>query len=306
MDMPATKEAVRELSERWPKAGAKLVEDKANGPAVIQELKHDVAGLIEVQPDGGKIARAHAASPMVESGNIYLPHPSIAPWVEDLIEETAAFPNGRYDDQVDALTQALNRLRSSGGVFRVPESQIVVDPFRIPGWPRGFGMAIQPHGVAALWGALDPGGTIYLYAEHQLPHAEPSENTRAIRQVGGWIPGVLSAGSLKGSKGARNSIAQIYRDAGLNIYAAHEGEEADVYQLWQMLAQNRIKVFASLAGFLAAYRTGDEEALLLLCCQALIRSRAFMRTEPVRQPRERWPYDFPFRPLRGPTAWMAG
>jgi hypothetical protein len=41
-------------------------------------------------------------------------------------------------------------------------------------------------------------------------------------------------------------------------------------------------VFASLAAFLTAYRTGDEEALLLLCCQAFVRSRAFMRTKPVK------------------------
>jgi predicted phage terminase large subunit-like protein len=306
LDMPATKEAVRMLSEAWPKAGAKLVEDKANGPAVIQELRHHVDGLIEVQPDGGKIARAHAVSPIVESGNVYLPHPSIAPWVEALIEETAVFPHGRHDDQVDALTQALNRLRQTSGIFRVPESQIVIDPFTIsPAWPRAFGMAIQPHGVAALWGARDEVGRIYLYAEHQLPHAEPSENARAIRRAGSWIPGVLSAGSLKGSNRARNSIAQIYREAGLKIYAAHDGEDADVYQLWQMLANNQIRIFASLAGFLGAYRTGDEEALLLLCCQALVRSRAFMRTQPVRQPRESDELDYPPRVFRGPLGWMA-
>ena len=121
--MPATKEAVRVLSGRWPKTGAKLVEDKANGPAVIQELKHDVGGLIEVQPEGGKIARAHAVSPLAEAGNVYLPHPAIAPWVEALIEEAASFPNGRHDDQVDAMTQALNRLRDRGGVYGLRNSK---------------------------------------------------------------------------------------------------------------------------------------------------------------------------------------
>src|SRR5713226_4774765 len=131
MDMPSTKEAVKQLSARWPKASAKLIEDKANGPAVIQELKHDVSGLIEVNPEGGKIARAHAVSPQVESGNIYLPHPAIAPWVEAFIEEAAAFPNGRNDDQVDAMTQALNRLRMNSSSFSVPETQIIVDPFLI-------------------------------------------------------------------------------------------------------------------------------------------------------------------------------
>ena len=129
--------------------------DKANGPAIIQELKHHIGGLIEVQPEGGKIARAHAVSPLAEAGNVYLPHPAIAPWVEALIEETASFPNGRHDDQVDALTQALNRLRDCGGVGRVAEEQIVVNPFTIPEtWPRGFGMAVDPNGVAALWGCL--------------------------------------------------------------------------------------------------------------------------------------------------------
>ena len=76
MDMPATKDAVKHFSQQWPKAVAKLVEDKANGPAVIQELKHDLAGLIEVNPEGGKIARAHGVSPQIEPGNVYLPHPA--------------------------------------------------------------------------------------------------------------------------------------------------------------------------------------------------------------------------------------
>ena len=154
MDMPATKDAVKRLSQQWPKATAKLVEDKANGPAVIQELQHHLAGLIEVNPEGGKIARAHAISPQIESGNVYLPHPAIAPWVEGFIEECASFPNGRYDDQVDAMTQALNRLRTNPGVFSIPESQFVVDPFPISNaWPRAFGMVVTPNGVAALWGA---------------------------------------------------------------------------------------------------------------------------------------------------------
>ena len=48
-------------------------------------------------------------SPLIEAGNVYLPHPQLAPWVNDLIEECAAFPNGAHDDQVDAMTQALLR-----------------------------------------------------------------------------------------------------------------------------------------------------------------------------------------------------
>ena len=193
MDMPATKEALKELSRRWPKAAAKLIEDKANGPAVIQELQHELSGLIEVNPEGGKIARAHAVAPQIESGNVYLPHPAIASWVEAFIEEAAAFPNGRNDDQVDAMTQALNRLRTANGLFSVPESQIVVNPFAIPqSWPRAFAMVVTPAAVGALWGASDASGTIFLYAEHLLGHPEPSQNAIAIRKPGSWIPGVLN------------------------------------------------------------------------------------------------------------------
>ena len=55
------------------------------------------------------MARAEAVSPLIEAGNIYLPHPLYAPWVADLIEECVAFPNGAHDDQVDAMTQILLR-----------------------------------------------------------------------------------------------------------------------------------------------------------------------------------------------------
>jgi predicted phage terminase large subunit-like protein len=105
-------EAIRALSAKWPLARNKLVEDKANGSAVIQMLRHEIGGMIAVEPGGGKIVRANAASPQIESGNVYLPHPLRAHWVEDFIEECAAFPQGRYDDQVDAMSQALLRTRS--------------------------------------------------------------------------------------------------------------------------------------------------------------------------------------------------
>jgi predicted phage terminase large subunit-like protein len=121
MDMPKTLQAIRALSERWPEAWTKLIEDKANGPAVVAALRHEIAGLIAVNPDGGKVARAQAVSPQCESGNVYLPHPTIAPWVDGLIDESAGFPNAAHDDQVDSLSQALNRLTRSSGVMGLVE-----------------------------------------------------------------------------------------------------------------------------------------------------------------------------------------
>jgi predicted phage terminase large subunit-like protein len=112
LGFPETVAALKAMTKKWPKANLKLVEDKANGPAVIQALRHEIAGLVPITPDGGKVARAQAVSPQVESGNVYLPHPSIAPWVEAFVEECSTFPNGKYDDQVDQMSQALNRLRA--------------------------------------------------------------------------------------------------------------------------------------------------------------------------------------------------
>ncbi len=102
--------AVRTLSARWPQATLKLVEDRANGPAVINALRRKVPGMVPVQPDGSKEARAAAVSPFVEAGNVKLPAPEIAPWVDGLIEECQSFPRAAHDDRVDALSQALNRL----------------------------------------------------------------------------------------------------------------------------------------------------------------------------------------------------
>ena len=79
MDCPTTVKAVRELSQKWPGTLAKLIEDKANGSAVIQMLSNEIAGLLPVNPEGGKIARAAAVSPLIEAGNVYLPHPLYVP-----------------------------------------------------------------------------------------------------------------------------------------------------------------------------------------------------------------------------------
>jgi predicted phage terminase large subunit-like protein len=110
MDFVTTCQRFREFSAKWPQAVLKLVEDKANGTAVINALRRIVNGIVPEEPHGSKEARASAVTPLVEAGNVWLPSPEIAPWIGDLVEEAAAFPTGAHDDQVDTLSQALNRL----------------------------------------------------------------------------------------------------------------------------------------------------------------------------------------------------
>lgn len=118
MGITGTMQGIESLAAKWPNARAKCIEDKANGPAVIELLSNRVSGLIPVTPNGGKVARAQAVVAYLEAHNIFLPHPSIAPWVNDYIEEFISFPNAAHDDDVDAMTQAitqLDRLFGNGG-----------------------------------------------------------------------------------------------------------------------------------------------------------------------------------------------
>lgn len=115
LDFPATCRTVEALAAKWPQAYGKLVEDKANGPAVIAQLRSRVSGLIPVTPKDSKYARASAVAPFVEAHGVYLPNPSAAPWVADFVEEHAAFPNAAHDDQVDTMSQALSRLLGDQG-----------------------------------------------------------------------------------------------------------------------------------------------------------------------------------------------
>ena len=116
MGFTATLTAFRALSAKWPQASRKLVEDKANGPAVIDSLKHAVPGIIPVTPDGSKTARAYAVTTVFESGNVYLPHPASCPWVGDYVAELTQFPGAAHDDQVDATTQALRDMERRPGL----------------------------------------------------------------------------------------------------------------------------------------------------------------------------------------------
>ena len=127
-DFTVASREVRKFSQKWPQSKIKLIENKANGPAIVASLRHDISGLVEVNPVGGKLARASAVSPQIESGNVYLPDPELYSWVYDFIEECASFPHGAHDDQVDAMSQGLTRLDKK----EVPKSAVALVPARAP------------------------------------------------------------------------------------------------------------------------------------------------------------------------------
>lgn len=143
LDFTATLHAVRALTAFEPRATAKLVEDKANGTAVINTLRQKVTGLIAIEPEGGKLVRASAVSPRLEAGNVILPasdtipcpdgyadeagawHAFTATTVQDVLHEWSTFPASAHDDMVDAMTQALTWANPQARQAARPEDRFV-------------------------------------------------------------------------------------------------------------------------------------------------------------------------------------
>ena len=108
LNLPDTMREIIRLRNIYPECKITLIEDKANGSAIISIMRKMISGVIAVEPRGGKYSRASAIVGSVESGNVYLPKGK--PFVGDFIDECSAFPNGAHDDQVDCMSQALARL----------------------------------------------------------------------------------------------------------------------------------------------------------------------------------------------------
>jgi predicted phage terminase large subunit-like protein len=128
MSLSDTKRAILEMHD-WVEQAYPLlphnvlIENTANGPDIIAALRDEIAGIVAVNPQGDKVMRAHAVSPIWESGNVYVPgvarsdgtgyDPARTPaWVQEWIGEHTGFPNAAHDDQVDTTTQLLNWLRA--------------------------------------------------------------------------------------------------------------------------------------------------------------------------------------------------
>lgn len=108
LNFTATLRKIQIMKARHPHVGAILIEDKANGTAIIQVLKTRIMGVIAVSPDASKEARVNAVSFYIEAGNVYLPRDKKFTW--EFIDQCASFPNGKHDDLVDMMSQALSRL----------------------------------------------------------------------------------------------------------------------------------------------------------------------------------------------------
>ena len=123
LDATATEAEIRRQREAHRPVSAVLVEDKANGPAIIQRLKVNIAGVIEIDPQGGKTARMYAAAAEWQAGDWYVARN--AAWTEPFVEQITMFPAARHDDMCDMMSQA------SAWLLRTPVHTVRVIPVRL-------------------------------------------------------------------------------------------------------------------------------------------------------------------------------
>ena len=105
---PELRTLAQEAYEDW-EPDAVMIEKKASGQSLLQDLRMAGVPVLEYNPDRDKEARAHASSALLEDGRIYFP--ANKKWAKDLIDICASFPAGDNDDIVDTCTQAWLRLR---------------------------------------------------------------------------------------------------------------------------------------------------------------------------------------------------
>src|SRR6185437_9999025 len=88
-----------------------LIEDAASGASLLQDLRSELSSVRGCKPTGDKVMRMNVQTAHIENGFVYLP--TAAPWLPELVQELTMFPKGRYADQVDSTSQALEFIFSS-------------------------------------------------------------------------------------------------------------------------------------------------------------------------------------------------
>lgn len=108
-EYPELRKLAQEMYEDY-KPDVCVVEKKASGQSLIQDMRRSRIPILEYMPDRDKVSRVYAASPYLEAGKIWIPDTE---WSEALYDEAIQFPNAAHDDMVDCMTMAIIYMRDS-------------------------------------------------------------------------------------------------------------------------------------------------------------------------------------------------
>lgn len=98
-----------------------IVEKKASGQSLIQDMRRSRLPVLEYMPDRDKVSRVYAASPFLEAGKVWIPDTE---WSEALFNEAIQFPNAAHDDMVDCMTMAIIYMRDSWNLIHPDDADI--------------------------------------------------------------------------------------------------------------------------------------------------------------------------------------
>lgn len=159
-------------------------------------------------------------------------------------------------DQIEARTQGRPAV-GSGKVYNTPESQCVVQPFKIPHWwSKWYAFDIGYNCSCALFFALDDQtDTVYVYDEYYSKKELPTTHVAAIRARGGnWMQGLIDPSALQTNKHDGQSSYKLYRNLGLDLRLADNRVETGLMEVTNRLSTGRLKFFSTLPELIQEYR----------------------------------------------------
>src|SRR6202035_9403 len=152
------KRAVREQQSLFG-ANEVLIEDKASGTQLIQELIADGChGVTRYQPTCDKIMRLNAQTAMIENGFVHIPE--TAPWLDEYLHELTVFPKGKHDDQVDSTAQFLDWFKKpfpGQGIFEFYRMR--AERRQNPNNPERYRVRLRHASILRAWSSQHGSGT---------------------------------------------------------------------------------------------------------------------------------------------------
>ena len=129
LNFPELRRRIIEVADQDRRATV-LIEDKASGTQLVQDLKGTLHNVRGYQPPAGsdKLMRLVAQTAVLENGYVHVPQ--WAPWLAEYARELTSFPGSKYDDQVDSTTQALDYMTANSDNIAV--------------WRRAAGLPPRP------------------------------------------------------------------------------------------------------------------------------------------------------------------
>ena len=178
--------------------------------------------------------------------------------VDKLTGEVLPVLEDKKNHVIDALRYAAEQVRAfdGGTVYATPETEIVIEPIKIPKhWPRVYALDIDGAKASALWCARDAeGDVLYIYAEVVSSRTDLTSVAENVRVRGQWIPGLFDHLARKRTKPEGQRVTEALLDLKLDIFTVGCDPEAAIAEVSRRLSTKRIKVFSTCVEFISQYR----------------------------------------------------